>query len=76
MKLEKYISRKISADTELLSPDYCTDCGKEAPIGFRDETFCKPCAINHMTLLEADLKGYEQRLLAFLNLNLDQKALP
>ena len=72
MKLDKYIIRKISTETELLSPDYCTDCGKEAPIGFRDETFCKPCAIKNMTWLEADLKGYEHRMLAFLNLNLDQ----
>ena len=59
-------------DLKLLSPEYCPHCGQEADVGFRDETFCKPCAINHMTLLEADLKGYEQRMLAFLNLNLDQ----
>ena len=57
---------------ELLSPEYCPHCGTEADVGFRDETFCKPCAITHMTLLEADLKGHEQRMLAFLNLNLDQ----
>tara|TARA_R110001592_G_scaffold233730_1_gene491330 strand:+ start:1375 stop:1548 length:174 start_codon:yes stop_codon:yes gene_type:complete len=54
---------------ELLSPDYCTHCGQEAPVGFRDENFCKPCAIKEMNLLDAYLEGHEQRLLAFLNLN-------
>ena len=56
---------------ELLSPDYCTHCGQEAPVGFRDENFCKPCAIKEMNLLDADLEGHEQRLLAFLNLDLE-----
>ena len=65
-------SREIKLMPELLSPEHCPHCGLEADVGFRDETFCKPCAINHMTLLEADLKGYEHRMLAFLNLNLDQ----
>ena len=51
--------------TELLSPDYCTDCGEEAPIGFRDQNYCRPCAIKTMNLLKADLKGHEQRLLTF-----------
>ena len=57
--------------SEYTNPEYCPDCGQEANVGFRDQTFCKPCAIKNMTWMEHDLKGYEQRMLAFLNLNLE-----
>tara|TARA_R110000822_G_scaffold107764_4_gene236789 strand:+ start:828 stop:1037 length:210 start_codon:yes stop_codon:yes gene_type:complete len=48
--------------------ELCINCGQEALTDFRDDTYCKPCARKNMNELKADLKGYELRLLAFLNL--------